>query len=454
MALETAAHQFALHHNGKAITSAIKASRRTPATALDAAATRDAIPPPDIFTTDDDDDDDGEKGHRLPSAAQCAVHLEFLETLFVLRQRVLRSDALDGAFDIKPEYKFVDRKGVRTQLKDETLWDRRQAKWPRFVELAVARFTAWWANARDTDTTMPPLDVLMVWHSFLLNPRYFRIHNRAKPFYRLNFPWADIHQAINSDNWEFSLPEAASTAFQEMTGLQPDLISSLSEWKTYPQETRSSLSGAARFSLQQAELVSAITDGIKTPDQRLLQWFADADAAVSEELKQAVLRQVSFVDKMDQRLWVRSPALGGTIRRARDRYNNFLRLYKFYSTTMFVPTLDIDLVWHTHQCSPSQYFTATQELAGKFVNHDDSIAKGTLDTALKQTRDLYRIRFAQEYLVCGCWDCEALLSALDSSDGDEGEPDLESIAKQVSSDVARYRKAEVARRAKESPREA
>jgi hypothetical protein len=153
MALDIAADQRALHNASRTATSAIKVTRNNRAACLhEATATRNAIPPHNIFTADDRDGNSD-----LPSIAECAVHLEFLETLFVLRQRVLKSETLDEVFDIKPEYKFVDRKGVRTQLKDETLWERRQVKWPRFVDLAVARFTAWWANVRDTDGTLPPL---------------------------------------------------------------------------------------------------------------------------------------------------------------------------------------------------------------------------------------------------------------------------------------------------------
>lgn len=184
---------------------------------------------------------------------------------------------------------------------------------------------------------------------------------------------------------------------------------------------------------------------LKTPDQHLLQHMFYAQEDFAKKLKDAVLRQVSFVDKMWDRLWIRSPALEGTVRRARDRYSNFLKLFRLYPTTMFVPTLDIDLVWHTHQCSPSRYYTITQEVAGKFVNHDDSIVQSKLDTGLTDTKTLYRIRFGKEYHVCGCWECEMLQSVVEDM---ENFLNWEDVAKQVSEDVAYYRAVEVARRAK------
>jgi hypothetical protein len=199
-------------------------------------------------------------------------------------------------------------------------------------------------------------------------------------------------------------------------------------------------------------LDQSISDALKSmlapQDAHLLQCFTRIVEGVGEPLKNAVLRQQSFVDKMWDHLWIRSPALEGTLRRARDRYSNFLKLFKLYPTTMFVPTLDIDLVWHTHQCSPKTYHSMTLELAGKFVVHDDSIVQQKLDTGLQDTKSLYRMRFGKEYHMCACWDCQALQSALGKGGG-KG-TDWAQIAKDVSVDVAYYRAVEVARRKKEA----
>jgi hypothetical protein len=252
------------------------------------------------------------------------------------------------------------------------------------------------------------------------------------------------HARLNPEDWSLTPSELACEKFQKTTSLDPDLFKGLLEWRSYPADDRKSLLEATCSPLEQSRL-SVIRNKIKHPDQRLLQRFVDTPKEFAQDLNDAVLRQVSFVDKMWDKLWIRSPALDGTLRRGRDRYSNFLNLFKLYPTTMFVPTLDIDLVWHTHQCSPSQYYTTTQEVAGKFVNHDDSIVQKTLDTGLKGTKSLYRIRFGQEYHICGCWDCEALQSAIEEAGK---KPDWEGIAKQVGEDVAYYRAVEVARRTK------
>jgi Glycine-rich domain-containing protein-like len=167
--------------------------------------------------------------------------------------------------------------------------------------------------------------------------------------------------------------------------------------------------------------------------------------AIIAKLVDAVQRQASFVDKMEKQLWIRSPAVQGTLCRAIHRYSKFMKLFRLYPKTMFVPTLDIDLVWHTHQCTSYRYDAGTMKMAGRIIDHDDKLGKETLGDGLKRTKDLYRIRFAEEYEVCCCWDCEALLSAITAHEL-EARPDSEIIARYVHESVAYYRAVEIARR--------
>lgn len=166
---------------------------------------------------------------------------------------------------------------------------------------------------------------------------------------------------------------------------------------------------------------------------------------IVEDLVDAVKRQSSFVYKMERQLWIRSPAVDGTLSRGIIRYERFLKLFKLYPKAMLVPTLDIDLVWHTHQCSPAQYGLATRHMAGRFIDHNDKLGSGTLDPAFENTKTLYRIRFADEYRLCTCWDCEALRSTI-AEENSNMQFDVASVAHQAHSIVAYYRAAEIARR--------
>ncbi|KIM42769.1 hypothetical protein M413DRAFT_38911, partial [Hebeloma cylindrosporum] len=54
-----------------------------------------------------------------------------------------------------------------------------ERKWAWFVALAVERFDVWCQDLRPGDQSkslkivLPPIDVLMVWHAYMLNPRWY-----------------------------------------------------------------------------------------------------------------------------------------------------------------------------------------------------------------------------------------------------------------------------------------
>ncbi|TFK20552.1 hypothetical protein FA15DRAFT_708011, partial [Coprinopsis marcescibilis] len=54
-----------------------------------------------------------------------------------------------------------------------------EKRWGWFVNMAVERFDRWVRALKPTDDSiaiedvLPPIDVLMVWHSYMLNPRWY-----------------------------------------------------------------------------------------------------------------------------------------------------------------------------------------------------------------------------------------------------------------------------------------
>ncbi|TGJ84460.1 hypothetical protein E0Z10_g4332 [Xylaria hypoxylon] len=399
-----------------------------------------------------------EESRRLPSIAECAAHLELLQAFRHIRSEVESSRRLDEVFGIKPENSTVFRKRMvyedhgsswvreAVKLRDDTFEKRREEKWPLFLRLSASRFLSWVdaieedtgrRNGPDQSLHIPPLDVLMVWHALLLNPKWFRSFEKRK-LERLStvaFPWQQIHAAISSQNrnWPFEQSEWDRTWFQDKSGLHPDLFG------REEGESRGLEPGdVPRISSEQSDL-----------DLHELGFLESCRVAVSkddtiEKLVDAVKRQSAFVDKMDRQRWIRSPAIEGTLSRGILRYERFLKLFKLYPQTMLVPTLDIDLVWHTHQCSPAQYKSVTTEIAGRFIDHNDRLGTATLDPAFENTEALYRIRYADEYRTCNCWDCEALRSAI-TEEGSNIQSEAASVARHAYSKVAYYRAVEVAR---------
>jgi hypothetical protein len=168
-------------------------------------------------------------------------------------------------------------------------------------------------------------------------------------------------------------------------------------------------------------------------------------SSITTEIEAAIFRQSDFVEKMGCLLWIRSPALRGTLTRALSRYTRFFQLLAAHPKNVIVPTLDIDLVWHTHQCSPALYAAHSQAVTGRFINHDDQIQKTPLKDAFKETKRIYFLCFGEDYERCLCWDCEALLTALEEvADLEVGQEERASA--HVAEDVAYFRAVEKARR--------
>ncbi|KAG9504918.1 hypothetical protein J7337_004899 [Fusarium musae] len=354
MALEHRFTKLSLHEQGKDMVSGSSRPKNPNGLPYELAVKPEdvpIIPDPGIFKFTTPISVDHEPSRRrmtldlaLPTLSECAAHLEFLETLFILRQKILVSTELDEAMQIKPirETK-TGYQGDEKTLKDDKLWERRQAKWPRFVELATVRFLAWRdhfnkSSAREiTRDNLPPLDVLMVWHSFLLNPRLFFNTCSREPLFSVKFPWKHIHHAIDNTEWTFALPPAATANYEEASGFGPNLFNDIISWK--------GLSSLALVHMSQEGFgvrgYRPMTD--ESPCKEYSQLFRKCDSEFGKQLRDAVIRQASFADKMNSLMWIRSPALQGTIRRAISRYQNFCKLLKMSKTTV-VPTLDIDLL--------------------------------------------------------------------------------------------------------------
>lgn len=246
---------------------------------------------------------------------------------------------------------------------------------------------------------------------------------------------------------------SSDSQFQLKTGMHPDLLTALTNVRSgtakallKPNVSLDGTGSHTGFKLNYYGEMLQNNTCLDPSDRLLLEHIqcALSNNPMIKKLVDAVTRQAAFVEKMDRQLWIRSPALEDTLQRAMQRYGNFLELFKMYPRKMLVPTLDIDLVWHTHQCSPAQYVEGTKKLAGRFIDHNDKLGNDKLDPGLENTIDLYRIRFAEEYEYCLCWDCEVVKSAVESKDYEE--EDVTAIGKRLQSVLAYFRTVEIARR--------
>lgn len=89
---------------------------------------------------------------RLPDPSECAIHLQLLNAIVQLKMA-------------------VDDWGRKTCKSESQAWDQ-------FCKNSAFKFLEWCENVDTSEQTIPvpPLDVLMVWHSFMLNPKDYMLY--------------------------------------------------------------------------------------------------------------------------------------------------------------------------------------------------------------------------------------------------------------------------------------
>ncbi|KAK3291528.1 uncharacterized protein B0H64DRAFT_409216 [Chaetomium fimeti] len=301
-----------------------------------------------------------------PTVDACFSHLRLLEAFVILRDEV---------------------RGLAWSCHAD-----QDAGWEAFVRLAASRFNRWFATAGDTvmQTSLPPLDVLMVWHSFMLRPHsYADFCKTARPDGAgvHGIPWSLVHEAISVDSGKFVLSKS-QTKHAALSNLPADLLEPLK---------REDKTGIDIMDLMAAEYRrnEARNSGLPT------------GFAPPLDLAAAVHRQMGFALKMTRFGWAHSPHSDSILQRAVARYRKFLSLFAVTGHAI-VPTVDIDLVWHTHQLSPACYALFSHAVTmGRFINHNDSIEQGAIQTAFESTKRLYYDLFGEDYSICNSWFCEA-----------------------------------------------
>lgn len=153
--------------------------------------------------------------------------------------------------------------------------------------------------------------------------------------------------------------------------------------------------------------------GKLNPEERLairkmMSRYWDNHSPFSMALGGAVIRQGTFVDKMHGLDWLHSPASLTTMSRLLTKYDRFFRIMATNPDKTAVPTLDVDLAWHTHQLSPRSYYgySLSNTAGDKFIDHDDRIDEGKLSDGFEWTSKQYEKNYGEVYSECTCWYCE------------------------------------------------
>ncbi|KAG2104330.1 uncharacterized protein F5147DRAFT_579917 [Suillus discolor] len=425
----------------------------------------------------------GQRSTRhLIRSYQLRAHLQLLAAFSHLEQRVGASENLIAGLESDSEKRWV--------------W---------FVNLAVERFERWCLTIKQSDTVeqhLPPIDVTMVWHAYLLNPRqvYTTRISKLKPLVHFTdyFPnllanpdllTTDAPQHERVSTWErrtkspydpfasapdlthksiacpycsrtilspFFKPDGkgytqsnftidcicAKAITKELLGLHK-FVKNIVESKVpdaYLAGTlhtpRSTHNTAHAIMIKKRILsLNVISQENKASDRthqiltnvrydtalmrhalnvqlkpiwwnKIMGAYTD-DRVFSLDLVGAVLRQASFVKKMVNLGWTEPGYFANEVdavalQHCVARYHAFLNIMAESPDSFLVPTLDIDLGWHTHQLMASRYQKDCLLLVGRFVDHDDKVEEGHLATSFDLTCRAWNDHYHVPYMHCGC----------------------------------------------------
>ena len=148
--------------------------------------------------------------------------------------------------------------------------------------------------------------------------------------------------------------------------------------------------------------------------RRMMACYWSNCSIFSMDLVGAVIRQGVFVEKMHKIDWLHSPSLRATMERFHVKYERFFEIMERNPGETVVPTLDVDLLWHTHQLAPQSYYAYASQKTQTFVDHDDKIEENKLSTSFEWTTKKYQTYFDDLYSECTCWYCESIREAASS----------------------------------------
>ncbi|CAG8733241.1 4249_t:CDS:2, partial [Cetraspora pellucida] len=127
--------------------------------------------------------------------------------------------------------------------------------------------------------------------------------------------------------------------------------------------------------------------------QDVIHAYSGTTLPFSIGLVSAVIRQREFTNKMVDNAWINNSAVQA---QATVRYYKFLLLRKD-ANSCFVPTLDIDLCWHTHMLHAPLYRNFTKNHMNRIINHDDTLSKSTLSNGFAKTSSAWYKKFNEPY---------------------------------------------------------
>jgi hypothetical protein len=316
-----------------------------------------------------------------PDASHIVVHLCLLECFRNLRKSTVELDIQSFKPPAYSEAPAPDGDHIEESLPESLHWDL-------LIRLAVVRFTTWWHNLPQVFSHataydhragskaemqlsvnyLPPLDVLLIWYSLMLDEEeYSRLcHQTADTrLSLLCFPWPAIRDAIDRETMTFRLTRPAEILFSTISEQSADIFQYLDQPPAYAESARSPFA---------IDLVSQVH------------------------------LQEHFIDASHHAAWVQSPAMCGSLRRSCADYVRAHTAGRLGEYSLQQLPYGVELVWRTHMLYPAQYLNYRQNSTEIREEPNDLKAVSSSDTGSSTSSSLQ----SKDDLNCICWVCERI----------------------------------------------
>ena len=313
-----------------------------------------------------------------PDISHAAVHLALLECFRNVRHSAAELDIRSQNPQL-PSYD-VSQKPKRTSTFHG---ESDSEQWNLLIRLAITRFETWWTNIAQvfrhataythhggdrtvvqlTKDYLPPLDVLLVWYSFTLDSEEYAkaCHECNMPHLaQLCFPWPAIRDVIDLETMTLSITKPAEGLFKTLTNQTTNILQYIQAPPAYIE-------------------ASALDPSV--------------------DFYALVKKQERFIDRSHKLLWIRSPALRGSLERSAIAYLEAQTTNDLFFMPSENVSFGIDLIWRTHGLYPAQYWLFREDSS-------DLAPPGQLTEPQHPTADKMPTPQPTTNAICTCWTCE------------------------------------------------
>ncbi|PMD30293.1 hypothetical protein L207DRAFT_641851 [Hyaloscypha variabilis F] len=225
---------------------------------------------------------------------------------------------------------------------------------------------------------VPPWDVAMMMHTHMLNPAAFQKDISSSIRYKdlagiIDFPLTKLDYMIRHIK-EPGQDSGDVSIWYEKDRKHPYVMMEIIGPDTFPPQMKISM--------------HYLPAGFK---------MIARPPPFSIDLRDAVKRQILFARKITA-AYPYDPVPKKLLLDSQQRYAKFMNLIRMNQNPAIVPAVDIDLFWHTHQLTPSNYFPWCKHHVGFPINHDDTIGGIELSTSLDRTTTAWEAAYSEDYL--------------------------------------------------------